>query len=69
MAPKVVNNGPTGGGSGMLGEAIPTNLAMMSNLIPQTTANLEQQLLQCTAPGMKLGGGGASKYSGNPSGS
>jgi len=41
MAPKVVNNGPTGGGNGMLGEAIPTNLAMMSNLIPQTTANLE----------------------------
>lgn len=68
MAPKVVNNGPTGG-NGMLGEAIPTNLAMMSNLIPQTTANLEQQLLQCTAPGMKLGGGSGSKYSGNPSGS
>ena len=40
MAPKVVNNGPPGG-NGMLGEAIPTNLAMMSNLIPQTTANLE----------------------------
>ena len=42
--------------NGLLAEGVPANMAMMNNLIPQTTATLEQQLLQCTAPGaMKLG--------------
>ena len=32
----------------------PADLSLMGNLMPQSTATLEQQLLQSTAPGLKL---------------